>query len=182
MIDLHADERLYTLAFGVQRSIRYHDARRRHFDWWHTATQVLSFLFASAAVATIANEMPTVGALSAAVVALLLAIDVVVGSSRRARQHAELKARFCDLEIDLLSGENADDVTVRRLRIERDAPATLDVLNVLMHNAEMRAQGHEDDGALGHVTAMQRWCAPYFDFRPDLLAPKRVLTTETEAA
>lgn len=74
-------------------------------------------------------------------------IDLVVGTGQMARQHNDLRRRFCELEADLVRDLSPTEATVagwqaRRLTIESDEPPTYVALDLLCENELARAYEH----------------------------------------
>lgn len=140
----------YALLFGVRRSIRYHDRRRAFFERLHRFTSALTILLAGSVLFDIAGAQAPwwllmIGAFSA----LLAATDMVLGYANHAEIHRDLRSRFADLEVCMLSG-GSDNTTwlahkVERLRIERDEPPAYRALDLLCHNELMLAEGYRPD-------------------------------------
>jgi len=159
----------YGLQFGVRRSIRYHQRRRGFFERLDTVANMLSVLFSSAVIYGVLAAHSTALVLGASVVVTLVAtVNLVVGSSRRAWQHADLARRFVELERQLLAEPDAAlfrELTAQRLLIEADEPPVLRVLDVLCHNELLRAEGHKEGRA--RIGFWQRVFAQVFDLRAD---------------
>lgn len=169
--------RRYTLLFSVQRSQRYHSRRRRHFDRLHKAITVITLVSGSGAfLAWMVDLGVAVGTLSA-LVAILSAIELVAGTSARARDHHEFERRWVELEQEIQKAGDYDeakyaDLNTRRLSIIADEAPVLRVLDVLCHNELIRALGREGQGYDWQVGPIQRICAQWFDWRPDSISPK----------
>lgn len=131
--------------WSVQRSIRYHARREAFFARWHRVTTALSLLFATAAVTDLLRGAGHWGAIAAAVlIAVLSALDLVVGTADMARTHAALRRRFIDLERALQATPGPDAVTAetwvdQRLQIERDEPPIYVALDLLCENEQASA-------------------------------------------
>lgn len=162
------------LQFAVQKSIRYHSRRTAFYDWMNSAINALSLVFGSAAVVFLLDDICSensdlvVGA-SAALVAILNAVNLVVGSARMARDHTEFMRRFTHLERDMvtLGRLNANDEQVRRFRarrleIEADEPPQNGVLDAICHNELMIARGKTDETQLLKIGRVQRFMATWF--------------------
>lgn len=138
----------YGLLFDVRRAVRYHDRRRAFYEQLHHLTSLLTILMAGSVLFDLAKEGKTAGwmvALSTAA-ALLAAADMVLGYSRRAALHADLRKRFADLEIAMVT-EGASNLEWQgyrrtRLLIEKDEPPIYKALDLLCHNELLVAQGH----------------------------------------
>lgn len=150
------DQHQYGLLFDVRRSIRYHDRRRAFFERLHKSTGVLTIMLAGGVLFEIAGTgspalwLQGVGVLAAG----LASLDIVVGYAARANQHAALRARFIDLEMQMLSGELEDSswqtYRLARLAIERDEPPIYRALDLLCRNEMLCAEGYKRPDASEH--------------------------------
>lgn len=137
---MDADQQRWGTLWAVERSARYHDRRRAFFDFWHRLTAGLSLIFASAAAATLLNATGHSVALGAAfIVAVLSAVDLVVGTAERARKHDDLRRRFIGLLRCIQSDEDLVPETLaawadERLSIELDEPPIYRALDLLCEN------------------------------------------------
>jgi len=160
---LHLSDEHYGLLFGVRRSIRYHDRRRAFYEQLHHVTSLLTILMAGSVLFDVAKKGETDGWLTAVSVAaaLLAALDMVVGYSKRANLHGSLRERFVNLEIEILKGA-ADDAAwvgyqTQRLLIEKDEPPIYKVLDCLCHNELLEAEGVKDPQYFFNAHFWQRW-------------------------
>lgn len=163
MIGSALDNDQYGLLFAVRRSIRYHDRRRSFFERMHRLTSVLTIilaggvLFELAGTGSPAKWLQVVGVFAGA----LAALDMVVGYSARATQHANLRRRFADLEMAMLTDGLDQEVWKRhqleRLAIERDEPPIYRALDLLCHNEMMQAEGFSREKTPEHFAAVSAW-------------------------
>lgn len=144
---LHLSDDNYGLLFDVRRSIRYHDRRGAFYERFHQVTSVLTILMAGSVLFDIGKSGPTDLWLTylALAAALLAAFDMVVGYSRKATLHSELKSRFADLEIRMLTGPSQGEIwaeyATERLRIEKDEPSPYYIVDALCRNELLVASG-----------------------------------------
>jgi hypothetical protein len=141
-------DELHELLFGVRRSIRYHNRRRRFFDGFDKLAKVLSVIGGSAAVAAVVGSFHWAAVALSTMVAVTSAFSLVVGPAQGARLHAELAKRFATLEHDIVRSKqpNADrlnDFVAERLLIEADEPPPMRVLDTLCHNELCEAMGYD---------------------------------------
>ena len=135
----HLDDRTYDLLFGVSRSVRYHNHRRRFYEVWNSLTVTVSVVGGSGAVfAFLGGPHSAVAAALAALVALAGALDLSVGTARCANQHADLARRFIGLEQRFSHGRNLTDaeheeLTRSRLEVEATEPPPLRLLDAICH-------------------------------------------------
>lgn len=169
------EQRWNDLLFGVRRSVRYHNRRRRFFERYHTITTALSVLAGAATVVMVLQELgPLAPSITAALVTVLATFDLVVGTTAKAREHAEFARRFIELEKEMLTSapdeQRLKEFTAERLDIEADEPPPLHVLNVICHNELVRALGYGQE----HLVPLkwyQRLLAHFFDIREGSLSP-----------
>ncbi|MFC1798760.1 hypothetical protein ACFLZL_03025 [Thermodesulfobacteriota bacterium] len=173
------DEAFHNLLFGVRKSIRYHNRRRRFFDSISKFTSIIAALSGSATIITVLAKAGNHWVISfATIVAIFSIIDLVVGTAESARNHNDFAKRFFDLEKSIITNKvYTDDIlaelTSRRLDIEADEPPPLKVLDVICHNELVRALGY-DDSELAQVTWCQRLFSQYFDLKEyKIKAPRR---------
>ena len=133
--------------FGVRRSCRYHNHRRRFYEIWNTCTVALAALGGSFAATTFVLLDQTWPSVTLALaVSFAGAVDLAVGASRRANQHAELSREFVFLEAVFISNSDIDDsalaeLTRKRLEIESREPTELRLLDAMCHFELLRAMG-----------------------------------------
>jgi len=164
------ERELHNLQFGVRRSIRYHNRRRRFFDGFDRLVKVLSVIGGSAAVVAVTARYPNVGMAFAALVAVLSALSLVVAPAQAARLYEELARKFANLEYKMKCAKdpNADQLNefqAERLLIEADEPPPMRVLDIICHNELCEAMG-EDDCEFYEVGLLQSLFAQVFDLWP----------------
>jgi hypothetical protein len=172
MADNDLKDRRHKLLFGVQRSVRYHARRRAHFDRINRATVALSLMFGSATFATLLGNLAgrTLLLALAAIVTALSALDLVLGTERRAREHHDFERRWITLEREMIragdcGAEQLAEFEDRRLSIEADEEPPLRILDVLCHNELVRAT--QSNGTQYKIGPIQRMLAQWIDWRPD---------------
>jgi hypothetical protein len=137
-LDSLSDEN-YGIYFDVCRSIRYHDRRRGFFLRMHQTTSVLTILLSGSVLFAWAGAgAPGWLQAMAASTSLLAALDLVVGYSRMAELHNDLKKRFIELEQAMHRGGEDDETwkehQMTRLGIERDEPPIYRALDLLCYH------------------------------------------------
>jgi hypothetical protein len=140
---------LNNLLFGVRRSIRYHNHRRRFFDGLDKFTKILAAVAGSAAVATALGNHTTVTVILAATIAVFSAVDLIIGSGPAARLHSDLAKRFAELEATIVrlgspKPEKIRELVADRLIIEADEPPILRVLDSVVYNELCKALGYKE--------------------------------------
>jgi hypothetical protein len=171
----------YSLLFGVRRSIRYHQRRVDFFERLHMVVTGIQIAAGSAAVAIVFGSYPKLSAWFSGGVAVLATIDLVVGTSTKARVHSDLSRRFSQLERDMVPLE-ADQTRItpevlsgfvqRRLAIQEDEPPVHRMIDLLSHNELVRASYPHGD--VYPISWLQRWLGDVFHLDvTTVLAKKR---------
>ncbi|MGH1593453.1 hypothetical protein ACRBEJ_05375 [Yersinia proxima] len=162
------------LLFDVRRSVRYHNRRRAWFDRLDQTTNVLSLIFGSAAIYGVLSQANTnLAVLSAAIVTVFSAINLVVGSSQRARAHFDFSRKYFELEQKMIlvsdvSKESLQAITAERLSIEKDEPPVLRVLDSICYNEQILSMDYPIDQMVV-VGFWQRLLSPVMDFHASKL-------------
>ncbi|ENA0199942.1 hypothetical protein ABFI44_002106 [Salmonella enterica] len=162
------------LLFDVRRSVRYHNRRRACFDRLDQTTNVLSLIFGSAAIYGVLSQANANWAvLSAAIVTVFSAVNLVVGSSQRARAHFDFARKFFELEQKMMLMPEVTDeslrlITAERLSIEKDEPPVLRVLDSICYNEQILSMDYPTDQMVV-VGFWQRLLSPIMDFRASTL-------------
>jgi hypothetical protein len=139
----------HALLFGIRRSVRYHDRRVAHFELLHRATSFTTVLLAGIVIVDLLAK-PDLFAIKAfaAFAAILGAVDLIVGFSRRAGEHRDFKQRFIALEQRMIrrdASDSVDGIRLDRLTIEAEEPPVFRALDGLCHNELLVAQGYSRD-------------------------------------
>ena len=138
--------------FGIQRSVRYHNHRRRFYELWNTTTVTCGVLGGSLAATAFLAGLPDgwnwLPAALAGAVALLSAVDLAVGTARCADLHGDLARQFISLEQRFAHGRNLgdakhEDLVKARLSIEASEPPVLRLLDVMCHFELLRSKGDD---------------------------------------
>lgn len=162
------------LLFDVRRSVRYHNRRRAWFDRLDQATNVLSLVFGSTAIYGVLSQAnANLALLSAAIVTAFSAVNLVVGSSQRARAHFDFARKFFELEQKMIlvaeiSKESLRAITAERLSIEKDEPPVLRVLDSICYNEQILSMDYSTDQMVV-VGFWQRLLSPIMDFQASKL-------------
>ncbi|MDA8375633.1 MAG: hypothetical protein M0Z50_00905 [Planctomycetia bacterium] len=169
------DHDWHSLLFGVRRSVRYHERRAAFFSRLDTLNGLISLSAGTSVAATAISGHPVVAFSAGTIVALSNVINVMIGSSRMAALHRELRGRFIGLErqmvLSAMTAENFQRFTDERLRIESEEPPVIGALDALCHNEEARAEGNVS--CVRPVSWWQRMGSQFLDYtdKPDLHLP-----------
>jgi hypothetical protein len=162
------DDKIHDLLFGVRRSIRYHSRRRAFFDRLNLSVNALALILGSVTVYGLlkANGGP-IALIAAAAVTTLSAINLVVGSAIKARNHHDLVKRFISLEKKIVADQEPETSqligwTQERLDIEAEEPPIMRVLDCMCHNELARAMGYGSEH-FAKIRFYQRWFAQIAD-------------------
>lgn len=167
------------LLFDIRRSVRYHNRRRAFYDRLDQFTNVISLIFGSTAIYSVLGEHNKIWAvLSGAVVSIFAAINLVIGSSQRSRNHFDLSKSFVDLESKMIkepvpSEQLLREVTSLRLSVEKDEPPVLRVLDSICYNEQLLAMDYPVNQMI-KISFCQNLFAQFFDWRASTL---RKMTT-----
>jgi hypothetical protein len=97
----------------------------------------------------------------------LSAINLVLGSSQRARLHFDLARQFVEIEKAMMKTEPSEEkiaeFTDKRLTIEMDEPPVLRVLDALCYNEQLRAMNYPKSEMVS-IGWFQRKMAPLLTF------------------
>jgi hypothetical protein len=164
-----------TLLFNVRLSIRYHNRRREFFETFNLGANAVSVIFGSAAMATLLSDnLKMLGPWAAFIVTIVAAINLVIRSSDRARQHHDLSKRFAALEQKVFPAteEQLAILYAEKLSIEADELPPLNVLAVMCHNDQISAEGIDPDREV-RLRWWQRAFAHLLDLPPRIVPPPR---------
>jgi hypothetical protein len=174
------------LLFTIRKSIRYHNVRRQFFERLHSITSALCVNFGTATMfALFFNAGAYWAAGAAALVTLLSALDLVIGTSTRVRLHHDLARRFIGLEKLIIHKLHPNALDIRhweaeRLDIQADEPPARQVLDAMIYNELLQAYG-ANAGQLIEVRWYQRWLAQFGDVHVHQLVERRPQRTEVLA-
>lgn len=166
------------LLFTIRKSVRYHNARRQFYERIHSITAALCVTFGTA---TTFAALSGIGAYwaagAAAVVTLVSAIDLVVGTSARVRLHHDLARRFIGLEKLIIHKLHPNALDLRhweaeRLDIQADEPPARHVLDAMVYNELLQAYGADADQLI-EVRWYQRWLAHVCDVHVHRLVDRK---------
>ncbi|MYH56520.1 MAG: hypothetical protein F4145_00565 [Boseongicola sp. SB0675_bin_26] len=143
------------LDFAVEKSMRYHQRRRGHYDLMHKWLLFGTILSGSAAFGGRILEPGYFGAAAA----VFAAFDLVWSLSHRARDHEMLFRRFSDLAIAIRSTsqptqDHLTDWIKARITIESDEPPMYCALEADCDNEVRRARGQSKEFA--HIGLFHR--------------------------
>lgn len=132
------------LDFSVEKSMRYHQRMRAHYDFYHKFLLFLAILGGSAAFA----EITAMSNYFAAATTVFVAASLVFGLAQRTRDHEFLFRRFSDLAISIRTAkEPTEDVykgwIETRLDIEASEPPVYWALEADCDNEVRRAWGKD---------------------------------------
>lgn len=143
MSDTTLSDRKYQLDFDIEKSLRYHQRRRRHYEFLHRAIMLGIIVAGSAAFADFYADGRWFGLISA----VLAAVDLVYGLSHKARDHQDLHRRFTELAKAIRTTHQPTDAdldrwTRERLDIESDEPPVFWALEASCFNEVAMSRGH----------------------------------------
>lgn len=137
------------LAFGLERSVRYHDCRA---DFLRDASRCCSFFTVLAGAGTTLAVFrqwsdwlqQTLAVLVTAVSLGNLVFDLRGASDVHRKLSADFSLLLGELEVaPAKTPELLSNLRLRRRELENRSPAALKILDVCCHNDLVRAKGHE---------------------------------------
>lgn len=144
-------DRHYEILSDIRRSVRYHDHRRRFYLNLRSMISFFTIIAGSAAVAAAfaASAIQLLQWVPGAFVAVLAAIDLVVGTVEKATLHTDLYRRFIRLEKRMLdlgsqSSEFLNLIESEQLDIEMEEPPVYHALNRSCQNELLRSEGRPE--------------------------------------
>ncbi|MDW7643406.1 MAG: hypothetical protein SCI25_00015 [Desulfuromonadales bacterium] len=148
------------LLFGVRRSIRYHNRRRRFYDKVHIISTFLTAFSGTATIVSVLTDAGISRVIFAGLVTFFSICDLVIRTDIKSRLHEELCRKFFELEKSILQTNITDDQILKRfegerLDIEAKEPPGLRVLDSICHNELLTALGF-DKSCLLEITWYQR--------------------------
>ena len=164
------NDEFHELLFGVRRSVRYHTRRRAFYDRFNLFVNALALIMGSATVyGVLQDQAQKIAIVAAMLVTVFSSINLVVGSSSKARLHHDLCRRFIELEKRMAactehSPSSVASFNEERLDIEAEEPPVLRVLDAMCHNELARAMGYGSE-EFAKITFWQRLLANFMDFR-----------------
>jgi len=162
------------LLFRIEKSVRYHDHRKRFFELIHNWITFLVALSGTATFVTLVAEMgPRVPLFLAFAVTVFSLGDLIVKSPDKIRLYDDLKRRFIALEkkIILLKEPDTDfqnKLNADILNIEADEPPNLRTLTAICHNETLQAKGY-DKGYFKKIGWHKKFLRHVMDLNPDTL-------------
>jgi hypothetical protein len=152
--------------FAVQLSTRYHARRQAFFGRWRTTTAACSAVLGALAGgnALAKGEDHRLIAWTTLAVAVIGALDMVVGTAKAENKHRLLRSRFLELQgkIDGKDSPTRSDLTkwkALRLRIEQDEAPLFHIVWYQARNELCRARGIKSEQ---RFPIFQRWTAQLF--------------------
>lgn len=172
-----------TLLFNVRLSIRYHNRRRSWFDMLNLGANALSVILSAGAIAALRVNADYLAVWCAIAITVVSGFNLVLRTSERARQHHDLVRRFIALEQKVLPARDDQFTSLyaEKLSIEADEPPPLNVLGLICHNDQVRAEGIGEERKI-KLRLWQRWLCQVVDLPPEpVLPPPRAPTTATQS-
>lgn len=166
MSDRPSENDVSALDFSIDQSARYHARRQAFYARCRSFSAASSAVLAAAAGGNAVAENtshPLVAWLSS-IVAVIGALDWVVGTSKMANKHSRLRRNFLTL-LGNIQGvkeptrQQFHKWTDRRLRIEADEPPIFRVLQAQTRNELCIARGFKQQV---RIVWFQRWTAQLF--------------------
>lgn len=160
------DTQAHDLRFALDKSIRYHQRRRAHYDRIHRFLMFLIIVSGSVSFASVTAPIVS-PAWFAAIAAVVAASDLVWNFSHRARDHEMLVRDFTELAVALNEAEVTQAAIAacvrRRMGIEAREPPTFWAVEADCYNEVVRARGSNPD-YLCTIPRRHRWLMHWLRF------------------
>lgn len=154
------------IEFNIRRSIRYHTKRRRFFDKLHRIVVFLTVICGSSAFVALMSDNQKIATWVTLVITLVSLLDLAIDFSGKSVLHDNLQRKFSDLLNKTIvcddSNQKLKELEVDRILIEKDEPTALKALNILCHNEQCIAQGHDKD--LYDISFWRKLLRNFFSF------------------
>jgi hypothetical protein len=136
----------WDIDFGVAKSIRYHAYRRSFWDGVDRFSKIVTVVSGVAVFVSIIGDNTQLAKYCALLVAIMSALDVVIGLSNFAKLHDGLYRDFSLLYQRICEIGSPSDADIlqwrrRRLEIEMNEPGVIDWLERRCAAEEARARG-----------------------------------------
>lgn len=183
MSEADQEDQLHEISFYVQRNIRYHMRRAAFFTRWSRVTSFVGVFLGSAAAVTFLADLGTlpkiIPSALAAVVAILSAVELVVGVSQLAWLHTDLRRRYLDIDERLQADPQMSPEHIRELksairRIEAEEPPTMAALELMARNDVICALYDQQELPKYYIPLpwWERWTANWVNWDTSLAQPK----------
>lgn len=136
-----------TLKFQLAFSQRYHGRREQFLDFWDKAAKAFAVI---GGAATIAESVGAARPWIAVAICVTSGLSLVFSLSQRARQHADYRKRYGQLEVQLMRVPESDFESLRTIAqeiaaIESEEPPCLPALVQMSQNDVAVAERKFDD-------------------------------------
>lgn len=136
----------YEIQMDVRFSARYHALCERWLLLLNDANTVFGLLMASSVVVSILNSATWLAVSFACAAALLHAINLGLGSVRRANDHRNQYKQYQELDAKLAGGELSDAEADKEFRkLEVADPAISEAFRRLAYLDNLLSHGHKDE-------------------------------------
>lgn len=171
-MDNQLKNQLRKLLFGVRMSTRYHTARHSFFMKWNRFVKIITVLNSTAvAVNVIAAGPSWLFLVAGFTIALVQAVDLVIGFGDLSNKHLNLSESFIALESKIISVLNNPQTSQgdythlmsERNAIERKEGSTLFWLAVASRNAQIAQHQGQASNDLVRINWLQRNFIHYTD-------------------
>lgn len=152
MTKANADD-IHEVNCDVQRSVRYHKARERFFEWYRNLFTFVTLLSSSGVVVTLLSENRQISLVLGVVVAAIQATDLIWQPGQQARVHNGLASEFVSLERalvrkEIVSAGDLREIKAEMLMIEAREPPVRRYLDIICHNQVAVSLGSPDKSPL----------------------------------
>jgi hypothetical protein len=132
----------------VRFGARYHMLVERWFLLLNDATTFISLVLFSSVIFSLFKRVDEIAYIAAALGALLQAINLTLGSIRRAQQHRDLYKQYQELDAKLSSGAfDLPGAEEAYRRLEINDPATSPRFTRIAHVENLKTHGYKEESA-----------------------------------
>ena len=170
--DQRAEELCHSLIFDVQRCAFYHGMRARFFDSFGKAGSLLSFVSGAGALTSLLSKLGNtegVGLLATSLTAsaaFFSGLNMIVGFSRKARDHEVLRSKYYALRVEIEKARGdvskLEELKCKMLSYFADGSVFLTALDMIAHNRTCLAQN--PDAHVFNIPWRHRLLAHFWSF------------------
>lgn len=174
MTTTNLPQRIKSLRFDLNRSIRYNNKRRAFFEKWDRITNFLGLLFGSSTVVALMQQHQNLAMGLSLFLTALSALALLIGFGNKARDHLEYAQQFAQLANQLLAPVTEEQLLqIEKAMYELDAKEgePLKVLERICYNEQCQADGFGQSHQT-KIHFIQRLFAHYIDICPHRLYTK----------
>ena len=148
-------ENRYQMALNIDMSARYHHLCEGFYQRVNDLGLFLNIVLGSAAVGGAVARAPEVAIAAGALVSIVSALNIVMGTLRKAQAHRDQYRRYTDLA-GRQQGMSEADIASAVHAIERDDAPVIEAFRKRAYLDNLLRHGHEADAPALHFTLAER--------------------------